>query len=282
MTFNARALLVDLMPPILVRPARQLWHRMCGFGSHTFEGSYRSLAEVPTKGRYDDDELVGPIVANGMNHLRLAGPTGKKKNDLTGHLILPELVSQFTDDRLTVLDFGGGAAIGLISILDHVPCIDLAKFSYVLVETPAMCRAVKIAIGPILKEKFGTSSFVNVLEDIPDSVSSPLIANASSSLQYLPDYKSVLRRLVRLSPKFFVVSQTPVTEGPTYARQQLNLAYRRLAHWVFNRSEFISEMDTLGYSNIFSVDHNLPLTHKNAPGLSSMTSMVFRRRSDKS
>ena len=79
-----------------------------------------------------------------------------------------------------------------------------------------------------------------------------------------------------LSPKYFIVSQTPMTEGPTYARQQLNMPHKKLATWVFNRADFISEMKTLGYRITFMVDHDLPLTHKNAPGPSSIVSMVFR------
>ena len=71
---------------------------------------------------------------------------------------------------------------------------------------------------------------------------------------------------------------TPFGDTATYARQQLNIPHKRVANWVFNRRDFISALNDLGYRLVFCVDHDLPITHKNAPAPSVMASMVSRER----
>jgi hypothetical protein len=66
-----------------------------------------------------------------------------------------------------------------------------------------------------------------------------------------------------------------MSDHPTYASQILNTPHKKIATWVFNRTEFIADMCSLGYRLAFSVDHDLPLTHGNTPGSLGITSMVF-------
>jgi putative methyltransferase (TIGR04325 family) len=187
--------------------------------------------------------------------------------DATGKLILPLLVSQFAGP-LTVLDFGGGPGTGLANILRYAHGLDPSRIFYVLVETPAMCRAVRGEIE---------AHSGRVVEEIPDALPGSLIVHAGSSLQYVADYQATLSRLASLKPDLFVLAQTPVSGCATYARQVLSTPHQKLASWVFNRLELIAGLDVRGYRLIFSVDHDLPLTHRNAPGPSVMASMVFSR-----
>jgi putative methyltransferase (TIGR04325 family) len=261
---SVRLLIADLTPPVLLRLMQRLWRRAHGLGSHNFEGSWPTLADVPVTRKGNDDDPWAQTIGTAWREnfkTSVASPTV----DATGKLILPLLVSRFTGP-LTVLDFGGGLGTGLANILRYAPGIDMSRFSYVLVETPAMCRAVRSEI----EARSGKA-----VEDVPDVLPSPLIVHAGSSLQYVSDYQTALSRLTALNPEILIVSQTPVTDCSTYARQVLNTPHRKLATWVFNRSEFISGMEVRGYRLIFGVDHDLPLTHKNAPGPSVMTSMVF-------
>jgi putative methyltransferase (TIGR04325 family) len=183
-------------------------------------------------------------------------------------LLLPTIVSQL-GTPLTVLDFGGGPARGLISIIDHVRGIDMSLLRYVIVETPAQCRAFeqhKVAI--------------EIRSDIPEVLPTPLVVNAASVFQYIPDWRRAIAQLAHLKPTFFGVSQTPVSDQPTYARLQLNIPGKRIAQWVFKRSEFTGVMSSLGYELKFTADHDLPITHARAPSPSQMTSMVFQRTAD--
>jgi putative methyltransferase (TIGR04325 family) len=216
-----------------------------------------------TRENDDNDPWAQTIGANWRQKLANLGAASGPICDDTGQLILPLLMSQFSGP-VTVLDFGGGAGVGLINIRSFVRLE--THLHYILVETPAMCRIVRDEI-----EGHGG----RVIEVIPDVLPSPLIVNASSSLQYISDYGDVLSRLARLTPQIFIVSQTPMSESPTYARQILNTPHRKMATWVFNRAEFAAEMGSLGYGLAFSVDHDLPLTHGKAPAPSVMASMVF-------
>jgi putative methyltransferase (TIGR04325 family) len=257
-----RPVAMGLTPPAVMQPARRLWRLANGLGWHNFYGSWPRLVDVPvTKEESDNDPWAQTIATKWRQNLSATpGPIC----DDTGQLILPLLASQFSGS-LTVLDFGGGAGVGLANIRRFAR-LECSRLNYVLVETPAMCRIVHDEI---------VAHGGSVVDTIPDALASPLIVNASSSLQYISDYGAVLSRLARLVPQIFIVSQTPVSDCPTYARQILNTPGRKMATWVFNRVELATEMQSLGYRLAFSVDHDLPLTHGKAPGPSVLASMVF-------
>lgn len=258
----ARPIVMGLTPPAIMQPARRFWRLANGLGWHNFYGAWPRLVDVPvTKENDGTDPWSQTIAARWRENLSAdAAPIC----DDTGQLILPLLASRFTGP-LTILDFGGGAGVGFANIR-RFSRLDRSRLLYVLVETPAMCRTVRDEI-----EARGGKA----VDKIPDTLPSPLIVNASSSLQYISDYRAVLSSLARLTPEIFIVSQTPMSDCPTYARQVLNTPHKKMATWVFNRAEFAADMRSLGYRPIFSVDHDLPLTHGRAPGPSVMASMVF-------
>ncbi|MBI2713829.1 MAG: hypothetical protein HYX37_05160 [Rhizobiales bacterium] len=259
---NVRSLIIDLTPPVLLRLAQSLRRRARGIGFHAFvPGRNPSTADVGEG--YDDDKYAGLIVTN-----QLRARKSESNDDRSWYLVLPVVVSQFFDKPLTVLDFGGGAATGLFCILDQVTGLDLAKLSYVLVETPAMCRAVRDRLVPVLPPLP-----VKIVEDIPTSLASPLIVNIGGSIQYISAYREALARLAGLSPQLIIISQTPMTEGPTSTWQQFH-PYKKIEARIFNRSEFIAEMRSLGYACIFMVSHSAPITEKNGPAF--RTNMIFR------
>jgi putative methyltransferase (TIGR04325 family) len=270
-----RSLITDLTPPIILRPAQALWQRTRGLGAHTFEGCYPTLADVPCgEDKYDDDALAEAI-ANPLEQLRT--PDLHPTFDSEGRSILPLIVGEVCRHIATVLDFGGGPCTGLRLVADHVPNLDPGRFSYILVETPALCRAIKRRISPILMERFNTASFVDVLDAIPSTREDVTIVNASSVIQYISDWRSTVAQLAALSPGYFIVGLTPFTNAPIYARQQLNIPYRRIATWVFNRQEFLSLMLDLGYRPIFEAEHAVAVTYASAPAHSAFRSIVFQR-----
>jgi putative methyltransferase (TIGR04325 family) len=274
---RARSLITDLMPPIVLRPALGVWRQARGLGSHTFEGCYPALAAVPCgENRYDDEEIA-EAAAGSLDTLKTF-VANERTSDSHGRQILPIIVAQHCGEPLTVLDFGGGPCVGLRLIADHVRRFDRCGFTYCLVETPALCSAIQRRLAPVLLARFGEASFVTILDDIPARLTGPVLVNASSAIQYISDYRGTIARLAALAPVCFIVSLTPFTDGPTYARQQLNIPRKKIATWVFNRPEFVSEMAGLGYSLSFTVDHALPVTYGNAPGPSSFASMVFHSR----
>jgi putative methyltransferase (TIGR04325 family) len=253
------------MPPFVMRVIRHVWRRARGLGSHTFEGCYPSIdAATSKRDGYEDDAIAALIVEIARRELASLAIRAPM-NDDSGQLLLPMLLSGLSG-RITVLDFGAGPARGLINILRHVPRLDRSSLRYIIIETESARRA------------FASSGLeLEVISHIPETLAAPLIINAGSSIQYVSEYRILLKRLAALAPDYFVISQTPFSDSQTYARVQLNIPHKRIAQWVFNRKEFVAEMELLGYALTFTVDHDLPLTHARAPGPSQMVSMIFRR-----
>jgi putative methyltransferase (TIGR04325 family) len=126
-------------------------------------------------------------------------------------------------------------------------------------------------------ERFKTASFVEISDTVPSAAEGSVIVNASSVIQYISNWRSLVAKLAALGPDYFIVGLTPFTHAPTYARQQLNVPHRRIATWVFNDQEFLSAMLDLGYKPVFEADHDVAVTYASAPAKSSFRSIVFRR-----
>lgn len=270
-------LIENLLPLIVFRFLLRVYLRARGLGWHTFYGRYPTLADVPsTPGGQNSDWYVRNAIAQ-VESIQFE-TSRQPMGDPAGQLLLPLLVSQLLDraGTVTVLDFGGGAAKGLKCIFDHAPGIDPARLRYILVETPAMCRAIREPLARMQKEKFGGATFVDLAEEIPPSLPQPLIVHARSSLQYVSDYRAALYRLLALAPEILIVPHTPLTDEPTCAQEQRNHPHRTLARWVFNRGEFISEIENSGYRQGFIFDHGLPATGKDSASANDV-SMIFYR-----
>lgn len=244
-----RVLVTELTPPFAMRQIRHLWRRAHGLGTHTFEGCYPSLEATPCgPGRYDDDAIAITMVEAArreLDALRDSAGRSAPMIDDSGQLLLPLIASQFSGP-LTVLDFGAGPARGLMNILRYGRRIDRRALRYVIVETEAVCRAFAksgLSLEGLSVGEPGVETLrIEAVSRIPDELPAPLIVNAGSSIQYVSDHRAVLRRMAALAPQCVVISQTPMSDGPTYARVQLNIPHKRLAQWVFNRGEFIADM----------------------------------------
>lgn len=247
------------MPPVLFQAGQRIWRPIHGLSSYDFEGPYPTLADVPRPAnRLSDAELA----AQAVERARFMRPQ-RSLDDHAGRTILPLVVSLIRP--ATVIDFGGDVCVGLSCIKAYCPPDVVNALSYVLIETSVMCAALR-----------GRIAGVTIAEDIPapDKVASPVVVNASSSLQYVNDWRETLKHLAALKPKVFIVSLTPFTEEPTYALQQTNSPHQRLACWVFNRAELVPATAQLDYRQAFAVEHDLPVTHKDAPAV--FGSIVFR------
>ena len=114
-----RRLLAEITLPIVFRVTARAWRRLRGVGWHTLEGAYPSMEEVPAQPfSYNDNDIAVDTAISAIRGLRNAGHPEPFSDD-RGRLLLPTIVSQL-GMPLMVLDFGGGPARGLISILDHV------------------------------------------------------------------------------------------------------------------------------------------------------------------
>lgn len=287
---QVKKLVERVSPPILFDLATKLWRRARGIGFSPFEGHYRTLADVPvTPDSYNDSYVVERIVQSRMvNLMTIAEPDRLPKPEVetNGRSILPLLAAVQLHDSgtLRVVDFGGGLGVGLVHCLNRlttsiVTAIHAGVFEFHIVETPAMCTAIRPILVQRLRERFGTADFLHVHELVPSLPLPPSIVNVATSIQYIPDYLRTLSELAALGPKYIVFSETPMRVGERYARMQNNMPRCKLAQWVFNYADFVSEMSSRGYSEVFRASHDLPLSHRNPPpgAPTHVVSIVFRR-----
>jgi putative methyltransferase (TIGR04325 family) len=260
---NYRRLLTEITPPVLWRITYSFWRRWRGLGWHTYHGSWPTFGDVPVTsgaGQELDDpwaETLPPNWRDNLDKPRIASID-------IAPMLLPVIACGLSEP-ISVIDFAGGMAAGLASLLRYVPAVRCRR--YVLIETPAMCAA--------LRDGIDARQGCSVSETIPEAMPHPLIVNAVSAIQYARDWQSVLSQLTALRPEFFIVAHTPLTNNETYARQVLETPSRKIAQWVFNRAHFVENMRTRGYRLVFAVDHDDPVDHGHAPGPSVVSSLVF-------
>jgi len=192
------------MPPIVLRPALRVWHRVRGLGWYNFEGTWSTISDVPVTPRTSVDDPWAATLRSDWRENLAAKTAGPIPYD-AGPVILPLLACQMTGP-FTVLDFAGGAGIGLATILKYTKGVEPSNITYVLIETPAVARMVRSEI----KARHGQS-----LDEIPTSLAHPLIVHAGGALQVIPDYQSALDRLIALKPELLAPKpqRTPCDAG---------------------------------------------------------------------
>lgn len=143
------------------------------------------------------------------------------------------LLSQLA--RLRVLDFGGGPGLGHATLCAAVA--DAAeRVDYVVVERPSICAAARS-----LGERRGLS----LRNDIPEGEAFDIV-HAASVIQYIDDWRDVIRRLAACRPAF--LSFADVFAGGFQPYVTLQSYYgSRIPHWMLNLEAFMAAVSRHGY-----------------------------------
>ncbi len=110
-----------------------------------------------------------------------------------------------------------------------------------IVENPNVC-----AQG---RELFKNDAKVEFLEHIPEEQFD--LVHIGSALQYVSDYKELLKRLTDLKPRWILMTKLPAGGNVTFVTAQVNLPGKRFTNWLFNAKELVRMMESLGYTLIF-------------------------------
>ena len=236
-----------LMPNFLLQLARVI--RETGYRTRTtYSGVYASFEDVAkVGGGYEDEEWA--ITSAQYSRWAIA-------NNESGFIpaavsneaaLLPLLISVSRATR--ILDFGGATGFSYIA----------AKYGamggidrYVIVDHPNVC-----ALG---RKLFKDDLRVEFFESIPQEQFDLVLIG--SALQYVSNYKGLLRTLTDLKPRLFLFTKLPAGENVTFVSAQVNLPGKRLASWLFNARELVSDMDSLNYKLIFRSANDGPVNQK--------------------
>lgn len=264
---NFKTFLKQLLPPILVTAWRQKGLSL----GYYWKGIYSHLSQVPVSGEgFGGDHWLN-ITRNATTEVKAAaGSCGAIPWFVAGdRVLLPMLaaVSGTAQERVSILDFGGGMGVDFIHTCAGLP--SHWQISYNLVESPRVCETGAALWTDDPRIQFHPTLPRNLPVDI---------VFTRSSLQYVEDYSGLLRQLAGYRPRYLLLADLPAGDIPTYATAQHNLKGSILPYWFFNVQEIIELMAQCGYRLVFKGAQerkydrgNFPQSHR----LEQMCNLLF-------
>ena len=251
--------------------------------SFIWEGIYKQYRDVPSKGAgFESEEWIlrtRQYTANALESLSCQ-PNGIPYDIPSYHSLFSLTVALLAQHReqLRVLDFGGGMGLAFANLLRTLgeghpnPPID-----YLVIDNDRICRD-----GAGL---FNQMRFVQFRSTLPRNLGNVDIILLGSVLQFVEDYKSLLKRLAALNAPYWLFTFVPTGDIPTFASGQKNVPGSTIPVWFFNLAELLEIMRSLGYQVIFKAPlerkfdmGNFPPTHR----LPQQCNLLFHRNVNES
>lgn len=241
-----------------------------------WEGIYSEYRDVPAKGAgFDSEEWISRTRQATLGALE---SFSRQSNGIpydipSYHSLFSLAVALLIQHRkrVRVLDFGGGMGMALANLLRSLgepkPPID-----YLVVDNDRSCRD-----GARL---FDQMPFVQFSSTLPGDLNYVDLILLSGVLQFVEDYKNILKRLAALNAPYWLLTFVPTGDIPTFASGQQNVPGSTIPVWFFNLDELLEIMRSLGYRMIFQAPlerefdmSNFPPTHR----LARQCNLLFHR-----
>ncbi len=136
------------------------------------------------------------------------------------------------NDKLNILDYGGGYGLGYFYIKKNLKI----KFDYTVCEIPSL---VKILSKKTKKYKFITKLNQKRYDFI----------NCCSVLQYINNWKLTIKQFAKVEPKYLYFSDMFIGNIKSYVTLQ-NYYGNKIPHWFLKYDEFNEEVVKNGYKLI--------------------------------
>jgi len=211
-----------------------------------WEGIYDRFDQCPAHGMgYESDRWVRQETERMQNLLQAT------KNEKT----LPSVATNRTDllpllavttaanstrNKVTILDVGGGLGSTYISVT--AVCGNPKIIDYHIVESKNICLAGKTW--------FENDNQVHFYDHLPEDIQAVDIVYLSSSIQYIEDWKGLLKESTGYDPLYIILADVPAGDIPTYATVQ-NYYESKIPYWFFNINDIISVMSSIQYELLF-------------------------------
>jgi putative methyltransferase (TIGR04325 family) len=159
--------------------------------------------------------------------------------------------------RVSILDFGGSLGTAFI-ILSHAIGKDIGRVDYRVVEVDGIC-----CVG---RELFAEAPRPTFQSALPSAETFDIV-QASSTLQYVEDWRNAIGRLSAYRAPFLVLGDLLIGDFTSYVTLQ-NYYDSRIRSWFINADDFIGEVKRHGYqlalrsecdSRILGSDGPLPM-----------------------
>ena len=211
---------------------------------HIWEGVYGSFKEVPATGPGFFGETWKKNSLQKINALLEEAELRKTIPAVVAYnaSLLPMLTAVVSEnsDRVRVLDFGGGLGFTYVPVVSGLVARDV--LDYLIVDNEAVCE-----VG---KQVFRQDSRIHFRSSLPDDLETFDIIHLGSSLQYIEDWRALIKQLGRYRSQYFLFSDLLAGDIPTYATAQ-NYYESKIACWFFNVQEIIDAMSAIDFRLLF-------------------------------
>lgn len=220
MTGTIRALAKRLRPP-----------------PYVWDGIYAHRRDVPTHRAQYTAELIDEMVTTTGRALD-QWRAGRKPTLWHDCLAMVAGAASAGRQRLSVVDFGGGAGTAFVQLISSLPSsLELECVVVDVEEVAARGRRL-----------FSGDSRIRFVTSLAEAPVRPDIVYLNSVLPYLDDYPEVLGQLAALQPRFILLARLAAGNIPTFASRQLNVPGRVFAYWFHNLDELIGILQRSGYA----------------------------------
>jgi putative methyltransferase (TIGR04325 family) len=219
------------IPPIFLKVFKYL-NRNSKYDGITYHGIYNSFNEVFSNysfsTRYNSKESTRETLKKSTIKVQKL-----KNNDIptidwnNSRLnLFTSFVSTFPpEEKIHVLDIGGGLAESFIDLKFSCPHL---KLHYYVYELPEITEA-----GKDLEREFPNElKFITDFKDLKTD-----IILFGSSLQYFENYKEIVNDVCSLKPKHILLTDHPMGNVNTFVCAQVNMKDRVIPRYVFNLDE---------------------------------------------
>ncbi len=228
-----------IAPPLLVDLHAKIRHG--AQMGHVWGGVYEHFRTVPTGGDgFRGSEWLRSLQVALEHQAAQCTADGTLSPSVAGeNSMLPLLGSVVCHEtkKVTVLDFGGGAGGTFLPFISGMA--DCRAVDYHVVEMPEICE-----IG---RRFWSREARIHFHAELPSELPAVDIVYISSALQYVEDYRGLLRRLCEYRPRFFLFVKLSAGDIPTYATRQRNVKGSSIPYWFVNVGELIALMAEAGY-----------------------------------
>lgn len=211
----------------------------------TYEGIFRTFSEVRAAyseaNYYHTKESINEVITEGRRSVQML-QNNLPPNDgmaLIRHNFLPAFISALSQEKLNILDIGGGYGTAYLNC--KYSCLNL-NIKSTVIELP----------GSILEfEKIYPKSDVVFAPSISSVIHQKFdITYFGSSLQYFEDFNQILDQTARLRSKYIVITDTPMGIFQTFVCAQVNMKGNVIPRLVFSIDELTTILSRGGYKLI--------------------------------
>ena len=159
------------------------------------------------------------------------------------------LVLSLNKKKIKVIDYGGGSN----PVFSYIKNSTNKNVKTYIVEPEIFCKKIKKKIPRRFK------NFIYYFSSLKKiNVKSIDIACFNSSMQYIENYEALIKRLVNLKPKYFLITRTNFHLGKeNYFTLECGIKGSLHPYTFFSFSKFVKFMKSHKYNLVFSNKYNI-------------------------